>query len=176
MKALFLFLFIFPFILNGQIDVFLKLENQYNNKTQRFYISQEIEYSTIYDPGNWRKETIKNIIPEEDLIIFRSGYYHINEIHSLRTVNRPTVALGNILYGFGSSVVVMGGIGYASSGEIGTALGSVGIGGVIAAIGHFVKKLFGKRRHRIEKNRVDFRIIDTRFTVPENQKLPIRTP
>lgn len=162
--------------LSGQIDVFLLLEDPIHNKRIKYYQGQRIEFTTTYDPDNWQSSVIQGFSPEEDLLIFNDGYYHVNDIHSIQTRNKGATALSNLIFGFGSSIAVIGGIGYASDGLANEAVGSVAVGGIFVVIGHFIKKLFGKRRHKVKKKFMDLRIIDTRFSVPEDQRAPIRTP
>ncbi len=162
--------------LYGQIDVFLLLEDPINNKRIKFYQGQSLEFTTTYDPDNWQVTQIKGFSPEENILIFDNGYYHVDDIHSIRTTNVGASLFGNIIYGFGASVAVIGGIGYGVEGNGKDAIASVGVGGLIAVIGHFIKKLFGKRRHKMQKKHIDLRIIDTRFSVPPDQRKPIQTP
>lgn len=159
-------LLLLPFLCFSQIEVFLLMEDQYTNKRIKYYVGQTLKFTTIYDPDNWQKARIKEISPEHDMVLFKDQYVHINEFHKIGSVNSNAQFAGNLLYGAGASIAVIGGLGYVSDGLYSDAVVSVVIGGLIAFIGRQIKKIFGHRKHKLEKKWIELRIVDTRFFVP----------
>ena len=169
-------LFLLPFLGNSQIDIFLLLEDQYSGTKIKYFVGQTIRFTTTYDPDNWQKDVIKEISPENNMVVFDNQFLHIHEFYKIATNNSGANFAGNMLYGFGASIAVVGGLGYGTDGQFRDALISVAVGGLLTIIARQIKKIFGRRKHRLENKWVDLRIVDTRFSVPEGTPSPIKTP
>lgn len=147
-----------PFSGSGQ--KMLQYESSRTNKVQRFKIGSTLTYKT-YKQNIWKQSQIKDFIVNDSVIILKDEVLLIKEISGVRVARRNKFIryLGGTLFGFGSSAVLMGGIGKAiennvSWTQLGVAAGIAGLGYLLTLIKH--KKVMLDERHRI-------RLIDLTF-------------
>jgi len=142
--------------------IYLQIEEINSTDVIKYYPGDKLKFSTIEYPKAWHTETIKEIRPEEKLIILSTGYIRPEDIHSIQRTNRGANIMGHVLDKFAAGWFVFGA--YATVVDTGYKMSvrEMVIGGIAIATGWLIRKLFGKKNYPMGKfYRV--RIMDIRF-------------
>ena len=80
----------------------LQVEKKNSPKTRKFYIGDEIVFR-LDDEKSWYTRTIRDIRPEEGIILVEDGIIRLDEITSLKNVpgSQAGTTIGNMLLTFG---------------------------------------------------------------------------
>lgn len=80
----------------------LQVEKKNSPKTRKFYIGNEIVFR-LGEDKSWYTRTIRDIRPEEGIILVEDGIVRIDEITSLKNVpgSQAGTTIGNMLLTFG---------------------------------------------------------------------------
>ena len=102
--SLFLFCFLFIGLTIGQSQKILQLEKYGSLKNQRYYIGEQISYQ-LKDDDTWYRETINDLLIEENIILFANRAVRLEDIAAIKRIdNRAwSKGMGLKLYVFGAS-------------------------------------------------------------------------
>lgn len=154
----------------GQREIFIQLEDELTSVAYRYFPGDKITFQTKEYPDTWRKAKIKEIIPQDSILVLDEGYVKVGDISRVR---RPKGRWGKIIgasiMSFGSGVVVYGTIGHLSSGEPKSAGLAALVGGAITGLGWLISKSGRKKKYKIG-NHTHLRIYDIRWEVPGEVK------
>ncbi len=102
--SLFLILFLSISLSSGHSQKILQLEKYGSLKNQRYYIGEQLSYQ-LKDDDTWYRETINDLLIEENIILFANRAIRLENIVALkRTDNRNwSKGIGTKLYVFGAS-------------------------------------------------------------------------
>ncbi|MBT8231012.1 MAG: hypothetical protein HKO66_11880 [Saprospiraceae bacterium] len=146
-------------------QVFLQLEKANSLNSIKFYEGDVIEFKLKAFPKTWRKEELMTIKPEENILVFESTFYKLEEFHSIKLQKPWAKSVGTKLVQFSAAWYLYGGIASVASEDYTMSKDEIIIGGVIAAIGAFVRSAFSKKVFKLNK-RKRLRILDLRMSVP----------
>ncbi len=148
-------------------QVYLQLERFNKPSSLKFYEGDRLEYRLKEYPDTWKTNYIIDFKPEEQLVLFKETYYHIDDFSEIK-LRYPTIkSIGNKMMMFSSAWYLYGGIATVASDGFTMSAGEVLIGGSFAAAGLLLKKLFYKRRVRLSKKK-RLRVMDLRFNIGLN--------
>lgn len=141
------------------------MEKANSTKTKKFYVGEELQFKLKDFPKTWRKETIVNIIPEENLLVFEDTYHKVTDFSMIR-IERPWAkSIGLRLMQFSAALYVYGGLASLVPNEYKMSEREIVISGIFAGVGFLIRKLFSRKKFKLNKRR-RLRIMDLRMSVP----------
>ncbi|WP_235297741.1 hypothetical protein [Portibacter marinus] len=164
MKYLVLLL-LMVFCFAGSAQVYLQLEIFNDPKALKYSVGDHITYQTYYDPGQWNRGEIQEIMVKENTIVLDNAILRLEDATGFMLYRNSVKYLGGTMQTFGIIWLAQGAIA-ATFGRNTSWKTVLGIGGGSWVGGWLFRKLFYKIPINLnEKNRL--RIIDTRFSIPD---------
>lgn len=143
-------------------QVYLQLERYNSTKTIKFYAGDILEFRLKEFPETWRKEEIVDLVPDQQLIVFESTYYHIDELKNIRLRFPAVRKIGERMMQFSAAWFVYGAIASLASDTYNIGPGDVIVGGSFVGVGFLLRDFFSKKKIKLGKRR-RLRVMDTRF-------------
>lgn len=161
---LFSFLFLNTSIITAQ--KFLQIEKAGSFKVERFYIGDEITFQIQDEKKLWRSEVIKDLILDEDILVFNKGMIKMKDIYKIRTFDGEAGAkkVAYSLYSFGAGWVLFSLVDVVFGGTL--TWGVAIVSGTAFATGWLVRKIFSTRTYKMGNKR-RLRILDITFKKPQ---------
>lgn len=145
---------------NIEAQVYLQIEQYNSPHTIKFQVGDELWIKT-YEDDEYDLMEIEEIMIEEDVVIFDSGFLALESIKEVRMERRGAEPLSNLLMGFGVTWFAFAGIlELTDNWDFGT--DTAIIGGTAIGSGFLIKKTMSKRKYKMGKN-ARLRIIDLRI-------------
>ncbi|HEB62321.1 MAG TPA: hypothetical protein ENI82_04130 [Bacteroidetes bacterium] len=168
MRYQYLILFSFLFLNTSFITAqkFLQIEKVGSFKVEKFYIGDEITFQSMDEKNLWRTEVIKDLILDEDILVFNKGMLKMKDIYKIRTFHGASGAkkIAYSLYSFGAGWVLFSLVDAVFGGTL--TWGVAIVSGTAFATGWLIKKIFSTRTYKIG-NRRRLRILDLTFKKPQ---------
>ena len=156
------FIFLGNTNLQAQLGVFLQIEEVHTEEIVKFVAGDVIEFKTSKD-GDWRKERIKKILVDEQVIMFDYDFISLKDFTAMRLINRPVRGMATLLGTFGVAWTAFGLVaGIFTDFEFRGR--EVAIGGFAMGSGFILNRWFRYDTYNLKKG-ARLRIIDTRFKV-----------
>jgi hypothetical protein len=152
-------------------QVFLQIEKMNSPKSIKLQVGTTLEYTLKEYPDVWRKEVIRAIHYDGNLIVLDEGYRTLDEINQIRLYRPWAKKTGYGLMQFGAGWFLFGGIATLVDSEYTMSGREIVIGGVFASVGYLIKTLFYKKKLTMGKN-ARLRIVDIRFFSPDYSPQP----
>ena len=174
MKPFFLLLKLIPLLLICALQasaqppqIFIQLEDQLTDQVFRYHIGDKIQIKTNDFHDNWINTKIIDIIPEDSLVIFETGFVKIDDITRVRR-KKGTFGkvIGGTLLSIGPSIIVFGTLGTFADGARDTNVaGPAIIGALVTVVGWLVSKTGRRKKFKIGKY-THLKIYDIRWPEP----------
>lgn len=160
--------FFLLFLVTDQIksQVFLQLERRNSAETIKLPEGTILEYTTKEYPNVWHREEIVSLIPEEQVLVLEEGFKNIDELAKIRRYRPWAKSVSYGLLQFSAGWYLYGAIATLVDEEYKMSKDEIIIGGVFAAIGYLIKKIFYKRTIKLGKLH-NLRIVDLRMNVKD---------
>ncbi len=162
-------IFLFSFcsqLATAQELIYLQLEYGSDRKEFiKFYPNDRITFTTVDYPDAWRHEVIKEIKPQDGLIILKSDFVTVDEILKVKVVNKKAMVAGHFFGKFGGAWLVFGALGSVGVTDYKMSLTEVIIGSVASGLGWLLRKLFKSSTYIIDNNYTYLRLMDLRMEV-----------
>ena len=148
---------------HGQLGLSLQVEVVNSLEKVEFFQGQVMEFTLKGYPKAWRKERISEILVDENVIIFDNEIVALDQITKIRRSNFGARIVGGMLFTFGVSWNLFGGITALTSGfKFNGSDLFIGLGSMSA--GYLISRLLKYHIYTID-NGSRLRIIDRRFNV-----------
>lgn len=145
----------------GQLGIFLQIELVNSPKTIKFSSGDMIEFKTKRFPNDWQKAEIKQILVDDQVIMFDYDFIPLDDFTSMRIQNKPASAMGFSLLTFGTTWT-----GYGLIASIFTDFQYRGrdlvIGAMTLGSGLLINKFFRFNKYNLKKG-ARLKIVDVRF-------------
>ncbi len=148
-------------------QIFLQIEKKNTPKSIRLQAGDYLVYTLKAYPDIWRTERITSLDYDQSLIVLEEGYYKLDEIAKIRLYRNWSQSVSFGMLQFSAGWFLYGGIASLASSEYTMSDREIIIGGIFAAVGFLIRKIFYKKTLSLgEKHRL--RIVDIRLFIPEN--------
>ena len=145
----------------GIAQKFIRLDKINTAVTKKFYIGQNLHFTTKEYPDVWRVGTISNLDFDTQSIVFHNDLLVIRQIGKIRTFKPWAHSLGINLYRFSAAWFVFGGVIHATT-DFKVDYKTAVIGSSALALGLILDKLLYKKTHKLS-SRWKLRVLDTNF-------------
>ena len=160
----FLLLVFIIFFNNSNIAAqkFLQIEKAGSFKVEKFYIGNEITFQTKENKREWQTAVIKDLILDEDILVFSKGMVKMKDIYKIKTFHGQTRAkkIAYSLYSFGAGWILFSLVDAVFGGILTWSVAIVS--GTAFTTGWLIRKLFSTRTYKMG-NRRRLRILDLTF-------------
>jgi len=146
--------------LNSQI--YLQLERFNNPQSKKFGIGDNLEFRLKEFPDTWRKLEIRDLKPEEQLILFEDKYYNVDEFSELRLRYPVVKSLGIKFMQFSVVWFTYGGVATIFDEDFTIGKNEIILGASFAVTGLVMSTLLNKFKVKLGK-RKRLRVMDLRF-------------
>jgi hypothetical protein len=141
----------------------LQIEDPKQVETIRYYEGQKITFRTAETGKEWQTKKIKNILVNENVIVFNNEFLHVDQILSVRETIAARQVVGGILMSFGGAWLVYGGVAIVF-GLPNVVARDLLIGGVAIVSGWLISR-FARKVYVMGKNG-RIRLLDISFPLP----------
>ena len=147
-------------------QVLLQLEIYDNPKSYKYGPGSKLSYKTT-TMEDWETEKIESIDYENQIIVFQSGYEHLDNIVKVRRYKPWVKQLGLKLMQFSAAWFLYGGISKLINEDNPFGWDHVGIGGGAFFTGFVMSKLASSTTYDVKDGKDRLRIIDISWPDPE---------
>lgn len=153
-------IFILLFCFEGHSQIFLQIEINNQVETIKYAVGEKITFKSDLISDEWVTKRIKEIMPEENVLLFSDTFVNINDISKVRRTNNGAKAASISFLTFGSVYALYGLIIHFTS-DFKFDWTNAAIAGASVGTGYIFKK-FENRTYNVKKTS-RLRIVDLRF-------------